>query len=481
MKKIIGNPEGFTLIIVTLVLALVSILGFAIMGVAMSNFNMTKIDSKSQSAYYIAEAGINYVIDDIYTWIEDDENIDNNNDKEEFFGAIENEFCNAKPTKLEFKEYKENSGIIPLAQVTVTRIAGDGDDEDIRDYRIESLGQIGKSKRKASAKISLTWSGGETDIGVNIDDVFIYSESYSELGHSINGKGGTVIIGSPTAVHDGTVLNVTDIYFMGSMNYKLNLLGNSEQPGKIYVEENLVFGAPNTQVHGDVYVGGDFIPGGASFKGNIYVEGDVYLGGTGSWQIKYIKAKNFIDANNNKINIEGYGWGSKLEQGKVEIPTIPYIAYKLRNNEWYGQNDYTLIETGNWGTISKGTKIISKGDFKGMADNPGGEIIIISREGNINITAPNEGTRMKGALIAPNGKVEIEQENFEGLIISKNGFKADVHGGTQINMLKPSQIFGPNKENWPFKVDSGSTGGNNNGSPSNGNTNLKIKKPIREE
>ncbi|NLJ79208.1 MAG: hypothetical protein GX329_07585, partial [Tissierellia bacterium] len=61
MKKILKGQRGFALITTLLVLMLVSMLGLAVMSVAASNFTMTGIDNISQSAYYIAEAGVNHM------------------------------------------------------------------------------------------------------------------------------------------------------------------------------------------------------------------------------------------------------------------------------------------------------------------------------------------------------------------------------------------------------------------------------------
>jgi type II secretory pathway component PulK len=70
LKKISKEQKGFAFIITILCLALMSILGFAIIGVTTSNFKMAKVDSRSQSSYYIAEAGANYMVDKINTEVE---------------------------------------------------------------------------------------------------------------------------------------------------------------------------------------------------------------------------------------------------------------------------------------------------------------------------------------------------------------------------------------------------------------------------
>lgn len=71
MKRRSGNQNGFVLVTVILALLLISVLGIAIIRITTSTFKMTKIDSKSQSAYYIAESGINKAVDEIGKKAED--------------------------------------------------------------------------------------------------------------------------------------------------------------------------------------------------------------------------------------------------------------------------------------------------------------------------------------------------------------------------------------------------------------------------
>ena len=92
MKRIIKEQKGFALVITLLGLLVMSILGVTIIGVTTSNYNLTKIDSRSQSTYYIAEAGANYIIDRINREVQ--ENVSQFETSAEFFQYIEDQFTN---------------------------------------------------------------------------------------------------------------------------------------------------------------------------------------------------------------------------------------------------------------------------------------------------------------------------------------------------------------------------------------------------
>ena len=63
MKSILKEQKGFALAITLLGLLVMSILGVTIIGVTTSNYNLTKIDSRSQNNHYIGETGAKHEID----------------------------------------------------------------------------------------------------------------------------------------------------------------------------------------------------------------------------------------------------------------------------------------------------------------------------------------------------------------------------------------------------------------------------------
>jgi len=71
IRPLVRDEKGVTLVATLIILIVVTIFGATIMGVTTANFRMAKLDSKSQSAYYIAEAGVHYIVDRINTEIKE--------------------------------------------------------------------------------------------------------------------------------------------------------------------------------------------------------------------------------------------------------------------------------------------------------------------------------------------------------------------------------------------------------------------------
>jgi len=132
LRKLLGEEKGFALVATILILLIVSILGIAIVSTATSNLRLTRMDSRSQSAYYIAEAGLNEIVDRINTKIHDK----NNNYKtgDDLFRDIESLFL--KDFTLD--DFDLNRGEQPKSLVTVTCAATD---RDMRRYKINPLEQ----------------------------------------------------------------------------------------------------------------------------------------------------------------------------------------------------------------------------------------------------------------------------------------------------------------------------------------------------
>ena len=491
-KRIIKDNRGFALVFTILVLAVTSILGVAVLGLTTSNYKITKIDSRSQSTYYIAEAGINYMVDKLS--IEAQENSGNYDTSEEFFQYLENQFTINSDT---LDAFEINNGEQPIALITVSHVATAG---DVRDYRIESVGKIGDSTRTVNSVISLTWV--KPDDASGFKDIFIYSPGFSYTGDEINGEGGTIVIGDITNLNGGVELNTTNIYIDGpAIDLKGTAFGNSENPGKICVNGDLSFGTYGS-VYGDVYVKGTFTPGGANYYGDVYVDGDVNFGTfnyTGN-----IKRIYYTGALTNLRNLAG----GKLEKvPTVPSFTIPSFSIDLKEDSWYADNgyeilnDYTKIDVikyfnkkrkpSSWYYEIKLNDVPSKeidesdesvklfvDNFSGSVPNAGSEVVIISK-GDISLSGWTAG--MTGALIAPNGSVHVNQGYFTGVIISKNGLTTS-KGGSIFTMKEISDIF-PEGE-MPIEIsgtEEPGSGEPGSGEETDNTISIVIKKPIREE
>lgn len=284
MKNLLKEKRGFILITTILALALMSILGIAIMGVASSNFKMGKIDSRSQSAYYIAESGVNYIIDKINTEV----NKDNSefNTIQAFFRNIDNLFTK---NTIVLENFEENSGEQPKAFITVSHV---GREEDTRDYKIESLGKIGDSARTVNSVISIDWSK-QDDFGAS--DLLLNTNKFIFSGSNFNAPGKTIVISGQdnNSMNGGSEIRVKNIYFKQLENGVISgkSYGDINDPGDIYLDGNARILSSGRTMYGDVHTNGDFIvTGGVTIHGNLYVGGKFEAnGGTNIYGNLYVK------------------------------------------------------------------------------------------------------------------------------------------------------------------------------------------------
>ena len=116
MEKIFKKEKGFALLTTIFGMALVSIFGLTIVWITISNFKMVRIDSINQSAYYIAEAGVNYIIDKIN--VEAQRSVNTYETSDEFFKNIGERFTKNKFI-LEDNFFNKNREQQPRAIITI--------------------------------------------------------------------------------------------------------------------------------------------------------------------------------------------------------------------------------------------------------------------------------------------------------------------------------------------------------------------------
>lgn len=471
MKNKEENRKGFTLIIVLIGLSLISILGFAIIGVTTSTFKMTKIDSESQSAYYIAEAGINYMVDKVNKEVE--KNGSKYKTNSEFFRNIDNIFT--KNTDI-IDSFEANNGDQPKAFITVRNISID---EDTRDYKIESIGEIGNSKRKVSTTISINWTKEESN--ELVDSLLFYSKKFTFKGSSVNANSGSVVMNGIDNhnLNGGSALNIKNMYFNGpvKMDGGSASFGNSTNSGNIYVNGDLEFWNGTRNVYGDIRVNGKFRLKDAIIYGDAYVNGDLELGWTPQIHKNiYYTGKLAITNNGKKVDPKNYNQNllSKcIKIDTVDSFNIPMIDFSLREDSWYINNGYT-VKGNETGRISDNAKILVNNYKNSAFQNITGEVVIVSK-GDIILRG---GSGFTGALIAPNGRVEYSGDGvFNGIIISKNEINLP-KGGNHFNFKSLNELFG---NDIPVITSSGIGGENYDNNSGNNNPKVTIKKSVREE
>ncbi len=332
MKRIIKEQKGFALVITLLGLLVMSILGVTIIGVTTSNYNLTKIDSRSQSTYYIAEAGANYIIDKINKEVQ--ENVSQFETSAEFFQYIEDQFTN---DTVILDSFEENYGEQPKAFITISQA---DTNEDVRDYKIESIGRIGDRKRTVSAILSISWNKEvKNEI---IDELIFYAQSFSFMGSTVNAPtGGIIMDGIQTHNLNGnSTLNVSNMYFNGpvTMNKGSASFGSKDNPGNIYVNGDLEFWNGSRDVYGDIRVKGKFRLKDAKVHGNVYVDGDLELGWTPEIHKNiYYTGELIAPDSYNSILLK-----KCIKVDSLDSFEIPIIDYELREDSWYLDNGYII-------------------------------------------------------------------------------------------------------------------------------------------
>lgn len=485
------RQKGSALVIVLLMMVVVSLLGMTLLTVTTSNFKMTGIERDYQAVYYIAEAGLREHLYDIESDICDIYNSSDGDDPNTFFAKVIDEF------KIGSYNYEQSFGKIPKAIVIFDEpIPSTGNP---RTYRIKSEGEIGARKRTVSTEITITWVPKSTS--TLLPNVFTLGNRFSFQGNTVNGAGLTAIVDGSLTTGDfngGSFNGVSNVYINGDLTLNQGIhIGSSTHPGAIYINGNLNLGGGGA-LHGDVYIAGNLsITNGSINNGKVYVQGngdldngtingDVYIARNtriinaslngkiysgGNLSLDWMpKGSFYVDYVGSLTNPNYYNQTILSRCTKVStIPTIPTFKFpqytiKLRTNEtggtnytWYQENGYTQYNSNlTLNTIPNNFKAIVEGTFTSSEwTSPFGDTIIISKDGNINISGGSR--RITGVLIAPNGSINLNGiASFTGVAISKYGVFMNA-GGSTLNAKDLPYFF--NQSTVPVIISSTSGSG----------------------
>ncbi len=463
--KPIDNNKGAVLVFTLLLFMVMAIIGTTMVASSARNQKSAHVTSHSESAYYIAEAGIHYMVDQITKAVEAYKDNDEEFDTDDKFF---DEFYDAYNNKVEvLNNFDENKGRQPTARITVSR-TNTGDISN--DYIIKSVGTIGDNTRTVSSLITIGWSRSAPivippelpTIPESFDKVFVYGSKFAFPGNNINGPEGTVVSGS-LYTHDlngGTALNVSNMFFNGPVviDGGSASFGSQTNPGTIHVNGTLDLWNGSREVYGDVIVKGKFRLKDAHMHGNVYVNGDLELGWTPTiYKSIYYTGKIIAPDSYNQSLLNKC---IKVNPSYIPSFTVPEFNVQLKDNSWYNTNGYE-IKTGDYSesnfylTNSRNkNKIIVDGNYTNSGQKkPNHHVVIISKNGNITIKGGTNDSQannfVTGVLIAPNGKVNLKGWSFNGIIISKDGVYST--GWTVINMGKLSDFFAT-EDQIPFAV-----------------------------
>ncbi|GAA4066292.1 pilus assembly PilX N-terminal domain-containing protein [Amphibacillus indicireducens] len=150
VKRYINDETGVSLLIAVMTLLVLSIIGVTLATVTFANVKLTTTDREYQSAYYIAEAGVN----ETYAQIKEhilDSYADTSNEAT-FYSRIE-------PALLEdisestLTNFERSLGEQPEAHISISKI----DDGNPRTYQISSKGKIGQRERTVTKEFVVNW------------------------------------------------------------------------------------------------------------------------------------------------------------------------------------------------------------------------------------------------------------------------------------------------------------------------------------
>lgn len=284
--------------------------------------------------------------------------------------------------------------------------------------------------------------------GVNIEEIFIYSQYYRFLGNTVASHTGSIYVKgdlTENELNGGSFSNVRNIYIEGnidithgsaSMGLTRNELGN------IYVSGDFNLRDGWRNIYSNVYVGGNAYIKDAVIHGDLYINGDLELNWTPTFHGKAyytgqlkgpveLLKKNEIK--NNCIKVD------KVEPFKLEF-NMP----NFRPDKWYEQKGYA---SGNK-ALSNNVKIYSQGSYSYNLHNKDARNVVIVSKGNITITS--NWRKLSGVLFAPNGKVSLDGlEEFEGVIISRDGVTYD-QGGSVLRYKSLGEFFS-SRNDYPFE------------------------------
>lgn len=342
-RKIEERREGYTLISIVLLISMMSILGLGIIVVTNSNVKMSKVDSKNQSTYYIAEAGVNKVINDISKKV--DKLSEEKLSHEEFFEKLD-EYID-KELGLTLSDFEENFGETPTAKVTINEkeIVKDesigNNSERVVNYKISSRGEIGNSKRTVTSSIEIV-HGIEMEENVVRHPAFdyaMYSQVPLKLPNQSIVKGDLyskdIVLESAGSQINGNIISETFVDIKGNKSHP-NIKGNvyalsgsvsvstgglATVDGSINANGNIVIGSDGT-VSKDVFSTGDIkmLSANAKVMGNVHTNGNIEMQSGTS-----IKQNVYLDGNLTLYNSNSTIYGNVFVGGNIKKDNNTFI------------------------------------------------------------------------------------------------------------------------------------------------------------
>ena len=159
-KSLIRNEDGMAMVLVIMAMLVFSLLGTAALSMANSNVDNSLLEREFQSAFYVAEAGVNY-----HTEVIKNKNIkeafNSTSNANEFFTHLENHTDTTYGTEI----FQPQSGYDPVAEVSLQRL--NMSETNPRTYALVSIGITENTKRTVVKKIIVKWNAGFDTSGLH--------------------------------------------------------------------------------------------------------------------------------------------------------------------------------------------------------------------------------------------------------------------------------------------------------------------------
>ncbi len=208
----IQSPDGYALLFVILTLAVSSILGATLMIITSNTMNLSANERSDQSAYYIAEAGINLKRAELNTLLHDAYNETNTEyqalatQEEKQAYDFESKFLSRSNTKIvetttTFYDFEKVFGIQPYATVTITKLSNTP-----LQYEITSTGTIGDNVRTLSQIYSIQLNTETT----TFPNSFNYTGKFAVHARKTISTSGNIEINGAVAVEKSSESETTE-------------------------------------------------------------------------------------------------------------------------------------------------------------------------------------------------------------------------------------------------------------------------------
>lgn len=146
------NESGYTLIGVLAIFTILSILGISLITISVTSFKTSTTERDDQSAFYIAEAGLNYKFNKVKNMV-DNFSVNETERADEAKNRFDQELQDVLQNE-KYNTFEKVNVYQPTANIVVEEIT---DSEEYQDYKLTSTGTIGSKERTVEQVITIQY------------------------------------------------------------------------------------------------------------------------------------------------------------------------------------------------------------------------------------------------------------------------------------------------------------------------------------